>query len=238
MKMIFVSVVSYRDPDIQNTVDDLFAKAADPSSVFVGVFLQIDNDVDQDCLIKPRPNVRIETVDAKDARGVGYARSKAQALWRGEDFFFQVDSHMRFAQGWDQRLLDMHAECGENSVISTYPLPFIPPNTLNADRLVRIEPKKFDTDGVLLQKSGMYPIIEDQKMERSAFIAGGMLFGPSSMIMEVPYDPYIYSLRVKKLQWLPDCGHMDMISGFRINQWHITITYQHQSVQGYGKTMQ
>lgn len=191
MKSIFVSVVSYRDTDLQNTVDDLFAKAADPSRVFVGVYLQIDNELDQDCLIRPRPNLRVETIDAKDAKGAGYARSKVQALWRGEDYFFQVDSHMRFIQGWDEILIDMHGRCPSKSVISTYPLPFTPPNTFNKDMYVVIKPKCFDTDGVLLQNSGMFPFT-DQRLEQSAFVSAGMLFGPASIITEVPYDPHIF----------------------------------------------
>lgn len=190
---IFVSVVSYRDADLQNTVDDLFAQAADPSRVFVGVYLQMDSTLDQDCLIRPRPNLRVETIDAKNAKGSSWARSKVQALWRGEDYFFQVDSHMRFAKGWDETLLAMIARCpSPKAVISTYPLPFTPPASLHDDRYVTIKPKAFDTDGVMLQNSGMFPLLPDQPLVQSAFVSAGMLFGPSSVISEVPSDEYIF----------------------------------------------
>jgi len=193
MGSIFVSVASYRDADLQNTVDSLFCNAADPGRVFVGVFLQIDEKLDQDCLVRPRPNLRIETVDAKDARGCGWARSRVQGLWRGEDYYLQVDSHMRFAKGWDDTLLTMIAQCpSEKAVISTYPLPFTPPDSLCADRYVVIKPKAFDTDGVMLQNSGMFPLRADQALEQSAFISAGMLFGPKSVITEVPYDEHIF----------------------------------------------
>lgn len=193
MGSIFVSVASYRDADLQNTVDSLFANASDPGRVFVGVYLQIDEKLDRDCLVRPRPNLRIETIDAKDARGCGWARSKVQALWRGEDFFFQVDSHMRFAKGWDDTLLTMIAQCpSEKAVISTYPLPFTPPASFNADRYVVIKPKAFDTDGVMLQNSGMFPFQPEQALAQAPFISAGMLFGPTSVITEVPYDEHIF----------------------------------------------
>ena len=193
MKTIFVSIASYRDTDLQNTLDSLFANAAHPDRVFVGIFLQIADELDNTtCLVKPRPNVRIDTVDARAARGPGWARSKVQAMWKGEDFFFQVDSHMRFAKNWDELLCEMWAKCpGDKAVLSTYPLPFTPPNDLSADKYVTIKPKGFDVDGVFLQNSGMVPLTF-QGLARNYFISAGMLFGPSSMIKEVPVDPYIF----------------------------------------------
>lgn len=192
-KSIFVSVASYRDADLQNTVDSLFENADDPTRVFVGVYLQIDEKLDLDCLVRPRPNLRIETIEAKDAKGCGWARSKVQALWRGEDFFFQIDSHMRFAKGWDETLVAMIGQCpSPKAVISTYPLPFTPPASLHPDRYVTIKPKVFDTDGVMLQNSGMVPLQPEQPLVQAAFIAAGMMFGPQSVIFEVPYDEHIF----------------------------------------------
>jgi Glycosyltransferase (GlcNAc) len=191
MKSIFVSVASYRDTDVQNTVDDLFAKATFPDRVTVGVYLQIDPELDRDCLVRIRTNLSVVTIDAKKARGAGAARAAAQRLWNGEDYFFQVDSHMRFVQGWDETLISMLAECpSEWPVLSTYPLPFTPPNDFNPDRYVVIKPKSFDVDGVMLQNSGMFPF-NGQGLAKSPYISAGMLFGPASMIVDVPYDPYI-----------------------------------------------
>ena len=192
-KTIFVSIVSYRDADIQNTVNDLFSTADEPGRVFVGIYLQIDNNLDKDCLVLPRPNIRIETVDASISKGAGWARSKVQALWRGEDYFFQVDSHMRFAKGWDSVLCNMIKECpSDKPVISTYPLPFSLPRNLNQDRYVTIKPKIFDTDGVMLQNSGMVEFLPEQSLFQSAFISAGMLFSSASVISEVPYDEHIF----------------------------------------------
>ena len=40
MSSIFVSVASFKDPEIFSTVFDLYDKASDPSRVYAGVLLQ------------------------------------------------------------------------------------------------------------------------------------------------------------------------------------------------------
>lgn len=38
---------------------------------------------------------RFHVSDARAAAGPCAARAAAQALWRGEEFYFQIDAHMR-----------------------------------------------------------------------------------------------------------------------------------------------
>lgn len=191
-KTIFVSIASYRDNDIQNTVDSLINNAEFPDRVYIGIFLQVDPITDTDCYVREHPNIRISTIHAKDAQGAGYARSHCQKLMNNEDFFFQVDSHMRFVKGWDSLLINMYSEVGNiKSVISTYPLPFTLPDKLHENGRVVINPYKFDIDGVLLQSSGIHAFKENQDLEQTAYISAGMLFGPGIMVKDVPADPYI-----------------------------------------------
>ena len=61
-----------------------------------------------------------------EATGPCKARHLAQQLWNGEEFYLQIDSHMRFVPGWDTKLKQMLqqaeavASCGR-AVISSYP---------------------------------------------------------------------------------------------------------------------
>lgn len=193
---IFVSIASYRDPDCQNTVNDLFAKAAHPGRVFVGLCLQIAPGTDADCRVsEPRPGqLRVITVDAAESRGACWARSRVQELWQGEEYFFQVDSHMRFVSGWDEKLIAMIGKCaGEKPVLSTYPLEFTPPDHFAPERLVTIRPKGFDEHGVLTQNSDLSPIAKAPALPApSPFISAGMLFTSGQVVQEVPYDPHLY----------------------------------------------
>ena len=43
-------------------------------------------------------HIRLLDIQAKDARGCHWARYIAQLLWEGEDFYLQLDSHMRFTK--------------------------------------------------------------------------------------------------------------------------------------------
>jgi hypothetical protein len=194
MKTIFVSIASYRDADIQNTIDNLLMTANHPERVYIGVYLQFDSDLDRDCTVRVQPRVSIMSIDATDATGAGSARSQAQKMYNNEDFFFQVDSHMRFAMNWDTKLIEMHERASDmgqkNVVISTYPLPFTPPNAYNEPRYVVIKPKAFDVDGVMLQNSGMFPL-NNQDLIKNPFISAGMLFSSGSIVKDVPYDPHI-----------------------------------------------
>lgn len=191
MKTIFVSIASYRDSDLRNTVNSLFDNAEFPERVHVGVFLQIDKSLDLDCFVLPRKNLTVKEIPASSARGAGFARHNCQTMMDGEDFFFQIDSHMRFAKGWDSKLIDMYSQCNNKSIISTYPLPFTLPDNLHKDGRIVISPSGFDNDGILLQASGIYSLEKDQALEQTPFISAGMLFGPASMVTDVPADPYI-----------------------------------------------
>ena len=49
--------------------------------------------------------VREVRLDWREATGPCKARSLAQALWEGESYVLQIDSHMRFSVGWDKQLI-------------------------------------------------------------------------------------------------------------------------------------
>lgn len=193
---IFVSIASYRDPDCQNTVRDLFEKAAYPERIIVGLCLQIVPGADEDCLVSTefKQQLRVIEVHASESRGACWARSRVQELWCGEDYFFQVDSHMRFVSGWDEKLISMLTKCsGEKSVISTYPLEFTPPDQFAPGMLVTIHAGGFGEDGVLTQRSTASAL--DMAPERPApnpYISAGMLFASGRIVDEVPYDPHLY----------------------------------------------
>lgn len=193
---IFVSIASYRDPDCQNTVRDLFQKATYPDRVFIGICWQFVPEEDKDCFVlETRPEqVRSIEIHASQSKGACWARHRVQSLWKGEDYYLQVDSHMRFVQGWDEKLIAMLAQCDSpKAVLSTYPLPFTPPDSLGADGVITIYPKEFDDFGVLTQRSEVASLKDAPPVPRqNAFIGAGWIFAKGAVVSEVPYDPYLY----------------------------------------------
>lgn len=122
---IFVGIPSYRDPECSKTVDDLLQKAAFPESIYIGICMQCEEAAPEYRYLageKFRGRVRIDWMDYKDAAGPCIARHRVQALWNKEQYYLQIDSHMRFAERWDEFLLEELAKCpSEKAILTSYP---------------------------------------------------------------------------------------------------------------------
>ncbi len=195
---IFVQIASYRDTECQWTVKDLFEKARNPERIFVGICWQTVPEEDQDCfLVETRPEqVRIREFHIKDSKGVGWARNQVQKLWEGEEYTLQIDSHMRFVKDWDSKMIDVLNNCESSfPVISTYPPEYTPPDKLSEGSITYLISKEFRDQGVPKQDSYLIPVEKaPSKPMLGAFCSAGFMFSPSTVIEDVPYDPYVYFL--------------------------------------------
>ena len=199
---VFVSVASYCDPLLLFTLTRAVATANDPAGLHFGV-------VDQSVAGAQRPlsaqlaparlsYVRIAPVDA---RGPCWARALAMSFVDGEDWFFQIDSHMDFDPGWDSRLVAQALALlpgRKGVVLSAYPNPFV----LQGHQIIRT----VCTEGVLAhvvkpgaQFEGDHPVLAfeahpvDSAVPLPGFHLGaGCLFAPGWLPHELPYDPNFY----------------------------------------------
>lgn len=192
---IFVSVASYRDGDVSNTIGDLFKNALNPDRVVIGLLNQIDVD-DTACFVPEHPQVRRIEVDWRDTEGACWARSRImQELLRDEDIFFQIDAHSRFDAGWDDTIVNQLNAVGDpKAVLSHYPLSFsratgekAPPLYVRF-RVAAIGDNKFP----LLSNATLTMDKAPKGFEETAFIAGGCYFTNANTVRKVPYDPYIF----------------------------------------------
>lgn len=191
---IFVSVAAYRDRECHLTLQDLFAKATRPERITVGLVWQIDPETDAACLEPPVPRpgqVRTLTFDWREGQGVCWARFLAQGLWRGEEYFLQIDSHMRFEQGWDETAILELASCpSKKPLLACNPPPYTPPMDLASTYPGILRTDGFLDDGAIrftgvwLPEPAPYPL-------RSPFLMANSIFASSRFIEEVPYDPYL-----------------------------------------------
>ena len=144
---IFVSIASYRDPQLSDTVYSLFANATLPCRVVVGIYNQLDT-VDMMRTNKvstvsnhrlswklfpaalkrvARANTHVEEVDHLSAGGPLYARQALISTFDEQikscDIFFQIDSHIDFVAGWDVLVIDALFQTPDwsRSVLSHYP---------------------------------------------------------------------------------------------------------------------
>ena len=198
---IFVSLAAYCDPVLPFTLRRAVAQAAAPQRLHFGVVDQSPADAPR--LTVPTRVARISQLrlDIADARGPCWARAIAMSLYDGEDWFLQLDSHMDFDAGWDERLASQAMALGAPArgvVLSTYP---------DAFRFVDGAPvRQPTTGGVLAQvlKPGTgfaadHPVLSFEAhavaslLPLPAFHVGaGCLFAPGRIAQHFPYDPWLY----------------------------------------------
>lgn len=125
---IFVQIASYRDPELQYTIKNLFEKAKKPENIFVGICHQYDMKGDEDKNLFEIPfshpkQLRIDKVDYRESKGCCWARNRVQKLWNGEKWTLQIDSHIVFKKHWDEILINNMKKLKDNNAIITQVLP-------------------------------------------------------------------------------------------------------------------
>jgi len=199
---IFISIASYCDPVLGFTLARAVATARWPEQLHFGV-------VDQSPAARPTPSgdavsparlsfMRVEPVYA---RGPCWARSIAMSLYDGEDWFFQIDSHMDFDLHWDERLIAQATALMPGRpgvVITAYPNPFVfddgrPVHRPTTDKVLAHVVKTggmFEADHPVLPFEA-HPIETDDPVP-GFHLAAGCLFAPGTIVQAFPYDPWFY----------------------------------------------
>lgn len=194
---IFVLIPSYRDRECQHTIRDLFANAANPDRVFVGVCWQVDvqNDTEyfETCDLPYTKQIRKRYYSHTDSKGANWARAEAAKLYNGETYTLVIDAHMRFIEGWDDKMIAM-LPAGK-SVLTGFPPNYTLPNNLEIGYVARTRPKCFEGSpyGPALPEFVSDKIPEsDDPPSPTMTVSQGFMFAPSEAFREVPFDPHIY----------------------------------------------
>lgn len=199
---IFVSVVSYCDKVLGFTLDRARTTAKSPEALHFGVVEQCPADwptVSGESLAPARLSyMRMEPVHA---RGPCWARAIAMSYYDNEDWFFQIDAHTDFDEGWDERLIG-HAislSAGRQGVaISSYPNPFVFEGTVATRRprppdvlahVVKVD-TKFSVDHSILGFAA-HPVAIDHPIQ-GFHVGAGCLFSLGRFAQTFPYDPHFY----------------------------------------------
>lgn len=199
---IFVSIASYCDPVLGFTLARALATARWPDRLHFGV-------VDQSPAGSPQPvaagvapaRLSYIRVDPLYARGPCWARSLAMSLFDGEEWFFQIDSHMDFDPDWDAQLIARAVAVlpGRRGVaLSSYPNSFVfqdgqPVRRPATDKVLAhvVKPgSQFEPDHPVLGFEA-HPLDREQSVE-GFHLGAGCLFAPGTFVQAFPYDPWFY----------------------------------------------
>ena len=136
-RTIFVSLGTYRDPYCPMTLKSLYAQAAHPERLYIGLLQQNcfekkcrtgvlvggkveDMSTDMNCYTEfcqspegIRSNacntgqIRLFNVNESESLGPYMARYLGAKFYRGEQYYLQIDSHSEFVKSWDDKLIKM-----------------------------------------------------------------------------------------------------------------------------------
>mmetsp|Transcript_49042 Transcript_49042/g.52942 ORF Transcript_49042/g.52942 Transcript_49042/m.52942 type:complete len:621 (+) Transcript_49042:158-2020(+) len=218
LETVYISVASYRDPECQPTVEDIFLRAEHPERLRVAVIEQRVKEEDDETIpncgqpLKPCSEdpeqamckyghlVDVFVVPAILSVGPVFARHLASRMYRGEYFAMQVDSHVRFIEHWDTDLISQWESANnEMGVITTYLSDInnsITPVTHQNNHPNRPIMCKTDYEGQGKlkhlrhgqQPEGLPGIHGEPTLH--PFWAAGFSFARGHFVVQVPYDQY------------------------------------------------
>jgi hypothetical protein len=203
MSRIFVQIASYRDPQLLPTLRDLDRTGRRPEFLRFGICRQFHPGDQFNDLGTYRTDGRVRMIDVPClvSRGACWARSLTQELYSGEEYTLQIDSHMRFAPGWDVALTEMlrslQSHCGIPKPLLTAYAPTFDPEVDDLQKRdhmpVQMIFSRFSEGGVLLNRARSAP--EWCKLAfpvRARFFSGHFAFAEGRFVRDVPYDPHLY----------------------------------------------
>lgn len=227
---IFVLIPCYRDAELRWTLKDMFAKAAYPSRLRLGICNQYNFKEDANCFVEymhPK-QTRVSHRTHNESKGANWARADAHRFYNGEKFTLVIDAHMRFVQDWDEEMIEQLRQCcgGDRAVLTVFPPKYIPPDLCEPGVIVRMGIKKFEdyapTIPLLVYTAHRVKIEEAPGVPfKTATVSAGFMFARSEAFIECPFDPYIYffwdEISLAARLWTHG---WDLYSPCRVLVWH------------------
>lgn len=198
---IFVQIASYRDPQLKPTLKDMLEKADHPENLRVGIAWQHAQEDDWDNIdkYKTNPNFRIIDIHYKDSQGVCWARNAVQQLYKKEKYTLQLDSHHRFVEGWDTKLINMlqslQAKGHKKPLITAYIPSFDPDNdpTARVQTPWKMNFDRFIPEGAVFFIPATFDSWDDASQPLPArFYSAHFAFTVGEFCTDVPHDPNYY----------------------------------------------
>jgi hypothetical protein len=196
---IFVSIASYKDDLLIDTINNLFENAKNPDKIRIVVFNQTDyHQYDHHLYDFGNRKVEIISIDYKNTKGVCWVRHKIQTFIENEKYYVQIDAHMRFTKHWDDILIKYLKLCNSKKPIISYYPPSFNVQTLECNNeIIKNEIRGLNlyacsAIGMGLDKNACNLDNGDNLPIPATTIAAGFIFTYTEYVKEVPYDPNIF----------------------------------------------
>lgn len=198
---IFIQIASYRDPQLVPTIIDMLDKSKHPHNLTIGIAWQHSMDDVWDNLadFKYDKRFKILDIDHKESKGVCWARNKVQSLYNKEQYTLQLDSHHRFAENWDDILINMLCDLQDDGyskpLITSY-IPSFDPDDYPNSRILTPWKMNFDRfipEGAVFFLPSSFDTWDDNTKPLPArFYSAHFAFTLGQFCKEVQHNPEYY----------------------------------------------
>ena len=198
---IYVQIPSYRDSELFKTIKDLLNKAGNKNNLRVCVLWQRSENEKLPRYVKKLSNVEIVEIDYKMSKGCNWARNYLQRQWNDEKYTLLIDSHLRFIDGWDEKIIGQYEKLkdqGNSKPIITGYLPRYDPVSDPRGRekmLFKIFPNEKERVNGLLLKLASFPVPLWTWLKEpipANFVSLHFLFTEGWFNHEIVFDPETY----------------------------------------------
>jgi hypothetical protein len=230
MAKIFISIASYRDPELLPTIKDCLANAKNPQNLIFSIAWQhsIEDAWDNLEEFKDDPRFKVIDIDFRESKGACWARHAIQQNYNGEEYYFQLDSHHRFVKNWDVECIKMIKQLQkaghEKPLLTAYIPSYNPKNdpTGRAQEPWWLTFDRFIPEGAIFFLPASIPGWKEMTQPLpSRFLSAHFIFTLGKWCQEVPYDPELYfhgeeiSLAARSYTW----GY-DLFHPHKVIAWH------------------
>jgi hypothetical protein len=227
---VYVQIPAYRDRELPHTLRALFEQARHPERLRVAVAWQYGADeLHVEPSLRRWGDVEIVKIPAEHSEGCNWARRLLQERWRGERYTLFLDSHHRFAPGWDDDAIAMLEGLRSSGVARPILTGYLPPYDPHTDPLgrastiLRIRPLERH-DGLLFRLVGD-PVPEGPQRAAplpARFASLHFLLADGSFNEELAIDASIYFFADEIAIALRAYTHgYDLFHPHRILGWHL-----------------
>jgi len=200
MDKIFIQIASYRDPQLNPTIKSCIDNAKHPENLVFGICNQYHPE-DEFNIDEYKNDERFRVVDVlySDILGACWARNTLQQRYSGETYTLQIDSHMRFAENWDDEIIKMYNKLLDKGIekplLTGYVSSFNPNNDPN-ERISDPWEMAFDRfipEGTVFTLPQTIPNWKNlTEPIPTRFYSAHFCFVSGDFVEQVPHDPHLY----------------------------------------------
>ena len=237
---IFISIASFIDTDLRNTILSCINQAKHPENLSFGVVLQYNNEeeTNERCIddLIEQYNIRVKKYWFEESQGGCWARNKVSSLYINEDYALQLDAHIRMVKNWDVLLVKEYLELKQKSnkpLISYLSPSFFRNENLGLDYDFRHidDPYIINVPTIRAIAADYWPTFggyddeahTNKKPKNVSLLYAGFVFTQGDWLLEVRNDPEHYYTGEEFALSIRSYTHgYDIFIPSQIMSWHLS----------------